>query len=145
MITEIERQNPRMRFAAVVATGLAVFAGMLLLGTAGTTAVAHAQGAADSEYLQPPGGGGGGGEVAQPGTSAQGPVGTGAVGTLAGGPSANAGKGGSLPFTGYPMTPLILLLLLLLLLGLLVRMYVAVRQRMRARLATAHGRSLDLG
>ena len=47
-------------------------------------------------------------------------------------PSANNGDGnGSLPFTGYPLTSLILLLLALLVIGLTVRAYAAVRERLR--------------
>jgi hypothetical protein len=56
------------------------------------------------------------------------------------GPSANAPGGGgdgdgdgNLPFTGYPLTALILLLLVLLLAGLALRAYLAVRDRL------AHG------
>jgi hypothetical protein len=37
--------------------------------------------------------------------------------------------GGTLPFTGYPLTALILLLLILLLIGLAIRAYLAVRDR----------------
>ncbi len=62
------------------------------------------------------------------------------TGTLPGGadgsdPSAG-GDGtasGELPFTGYPMTPLLLLLLALLAAGLLLRAYLAVRTRLQAR------------
>jgi hypothetical protein len=43
---------------------------------------------------------------------------------------------GELPFTGYPLTPLIMLLLLLVLGGLLIRGFLAVRDRLRAG---AHG------
>ena len=49
----------------------------------------------------------------------------------AAGPTAGIGApgGGELPFTGYPLTALILLLLILLLLGLAIRAYLAVRDR----------------
>jgi hypothetical protein len=52
-----------------------------------------------------------------------------------GGPSGSvaAAAGGELPFTGYPLTPLVWLLLLLLTLGLCVRGYLAIRDRLRAR------------
>jgi hypothetical protein len=43
---------------------------------------------------------------------------------------------GELPFTGYPLTSLILLLLVLLALGLAVRAYLAARDRLRARSAS---------
>ncbi|MGH2950967.1 MAG: hypothetical protein ACRDKX_02850 [Solirubrobacterales bacterium] len=56
-----------------------------------------------------------------------------------GGPSAGpgAGAGGALPFTGYPLTPLLLLLLILLAAGLLIRGYLAARERWRLRQAGA--------
>ena len=47
----------------------------------------------------------------------------------AAGPSGEANAGGELPFTGYPLNPLILILLVLLALGLATRMYVAIRDR----------------
>ena len=45
--------------------------------------------------------------------------------------SADSGAKGELPFTGYPLTSLILLILALLVIGLTIRAYVAARQRMR--------------
>lgn len=50
------------------------------------------------------------------------------------GPTGEPGdrEGGTLPFTGYPLTPLILLALLLLLLALLIRAYAEVRERWRS-------------
>jgi hypothetical protein len=48
---------------------------------------------------------------------------------------------GELPFTGYPLTALILLMLLLLLLGATVRMGLAARDRMRARNAVAQAKA----
>lgn len=56
--------------------------------------------------------------------------GNGPTNNLGNGPSANAGNSGTLPFTGYPLTPLILLLLILLLIGLTIRAYIAVRDRL---------------
>jgi hypothetical protein len=52
-----------------------------------------------------------------------------------GGPTAGpgGGTGGELPFTGYPLTPLLLILLLLLLAGLLIRAYLAARERWQLR------------
>jgi hypothetical protein len=48
-------------------------------------------------------------------------------------PTANLGDGdGNLPFTGYPVTPLVLLLLALLATGLATRGYAAVRERRTA-------------
>ncbi len=46
----------------------------------------------------------------------------------------SGGDGGSLPFTGYPLTPLLLLLLILLATGLAIRAWIAYRDR---RLASA--------
>jgi hypothetical protein len=56
-----------------------------------------------------------------------------------GGPSAGPGApaGGELPFTGYPLTPLLLLLLILLAAGLLIRGYLGARERWRLRHAGA--------
>jgi hypothetical protein len=53
------------------------------------------------------------------------------------GPTAGIGTGGELPFTGYPLTALILLLLVLLLAGLALRTYLAARDRLGGR---SHGR-----
>jgi hypothetical protein len=50
-----------------------------------------------------------------------------------GGPTAGVGTGGDLPFTGYPLTALILLLLALLLAGLALRTYLAARDRLGGR------------
>ncbi len=57
----------------------------------------------------------------------------------AGGPVADVGDDarGELPFTGYPLTPLILLFLVLLAAGLAIRAYIAARERWRARHAGA--------
>lgn len=58
-----------------------------------------------------------------------------------GSPTASAptgGAGGELPFTGYPLNPLILLFLSMLALGLASRSYLAIRERMRTR--EAHDR-----
>jgi len=64
-------------------------------------------------------------------TGTTGPTGTtgttGPVGPTAG---VDAGATGALPFTGYPVTALILLLLILLLTGLAIRGYLAARDRL---------------
>jgi hypothetical protein len=49
------------------------------------------------------------------------------------GPSTAGTHVGTLPFTGYPLNPLILILLLLLLLALMIRLYLAARDRLRRR------------
>jgi hypothetical protein len=63
-----------------------------------------------------PGNQGGGGENALPGSG-----------------GATGEADGTLPFTGYPLTPLLLLLLVLLATGLTIRAYLAIRDRVRAR------------
>jgi hypothetical protein len=72
-------------------------------------------------------GGGGGGGGANP-TS-----GAGQNGIPGGGGATADDTGGTLPFTGYPLTPLLLLLLVLLAAGLTIRAYLAIRDRLRAR------------
>lgn len=60
-----------------------------------------------------------------------GPGGGGGAGPA--GPTGDAGDGdGELPFTGYPLTSLLLLLLALLAAGLAVRSYLAARNRLRS-------------
>lgn len=55
-----------------------------------------------------------------------------------GGPTADRGDaGGELPFTGYPLTFLILLLLILLLIGLAIRAYLAIRGRVAGNRAAS--------
>jgi hypothetical protein len=44
-----------------------------------------------------------------------------------------ASAGGELPFTGYPLTPLVWLLLAVLVAGVCLRAHLAVRERLRAR------------
>lgn len=51
----------------------------------------------------------------------------------AGGPSATSPVSGELPFTGYPLTSLVLVLGILLLAGLSLRAYLALRGRVSAR------------
>lgn len=113
------------RIAILIATFLAAVAGSI----AGATLLAsdaNAQLPAICEQYpnlpqcdQGPGGGGGGN---QPGDDGTGPAGVQS-------PSAASSGGGELPFTGYPITPLLLLLLALLLTGLALRAYLAIRDR----------------
>jgi hypothetical protein len=71
-----------------------------------------------------PGGGGGGGGDGEEDDEFAGDHGDGVV------PTGDAGGDGNLPFTGYPVTALVLLLLILLLGGLAIRAYLAVRDRL---------------
>ena len=63
------------------------------------------------------------------GGSGQGPGGEAGTG---GGPSAGVGEtgGGALPFTGYPLTPLVLAVILLVVLGLAFRLWSQARPRL---------------
>jgi hypothetical protein len=112
---------------------LGKIAGLLAVGLlAALVGAPHANGqAAVDQYQQPPvPGGGTAGQVgggADP--SSQG-ANTG-VGAVAGETGSGSG-GGSLPFTGYPVTPLVLIALALLCAGVLVRWTVQAARRMRA-------------
>ena len=114
---------------ALAVIGTQALAGMLLAASATSPLApkAHAQAAVCPQYnpgcgghKPPPGGHGNQGNQGggAPSGGAAGPVG---------------GQGGELPFTGYPLTPLILLLLILLAAGLTLRAYVALRDRLRGR------------
>lgn len=63
-----------------------------------------------------------------------GPDGTGGGPAAGGGPSATVAESGgaNLPFTGYPLTPLVLLLLAVLVTGLALRVAAKARERHRA-------------
>lgn len=131
--------------------GAALLTSLLSGGALAATASADSSVGVFDEYVPPganPGGHGG------PGPAGGGPTGstfpTGAGGSYPGssaaerkavGPSARGARAGSLPFTGYPLNPLILVLLALLLLALVVRLYSAARERAdwRARDADTPG------
>jgi hypothetical protein len=113
-----------------LATLLVTLAAALAFSAA-TADKASAQGAAICQQYpslpqcQSPSSGGGGNQ------------GSGEAGAIpgGGGPTAGeqAGAKGELPFTGYPLTPLLLLFLILLVAGLTIRSYLAIRDRLRAR------------
>jgi hypothetical protein len=119
----------------IVVAALCALAAMAIAAVAADRA--SAEPAICSEYPglsqceQPATGGGdtGGGPNPADGGGAQSPI------PGAGGASAAAGGGasGALPFTGYPLTPAILLLLALLVAGLAIRGYVALRERTPAQ------------
>jgi hypothetical protein len=115
---------------------LGKIAGLVAVGLLAAMIVApHANGqAALDQYQQPtvPGGGGtagvvgGGGSQNADGTNAAG------IGAVAGETGSGSGGGGTLPFTGYPVTLLVLIALALLCAGVLVRWAVQATRRMRA-------------
>jgi hypothetical protein len=113
---------------------LGKIAGLLAVGLLAALVVApHASGqAAINQYAPPevPGGGtagqvGGGGTQNADGTDGAG------IGAVAGETGSGSG-GGSLPFTGYPVTAIVLIALALLCAGVLVRWAVPAIRRMRA-------------
>ena len=114
------------------------------LGAAAPVAGAQAPAVCDEYAIGFCGGSSGGGSGHIAGTSnggaSQGVPGGGGGATASAGGNAGANDGAeaaTLPFTGYPVTPLVVLLLILLAAGILVRSYVAVRHRLRARHATS--------
>lgn len=114
-------------------------AGLLAVGLLAALLVApHANGqAAADQYVPNPNPSGGSGAAGQsgsggnpkPGDRAADDAGLGAVAAETG---SGSGAGGTLPFTGFPMTPLILIALALLCAALLVRLAARVTQRIRA-------------
>jgi len=116
----------------LVAMGLAALLAVLTLGLVKAQAASAAPPICD-QYPSLPiceqGHHGGGNHHGNP---AGGPAGLGGNG-----PTANQGSAsGELPFTGYPLTPLILLLLALLVIGLTIRTYLYARDRYRTRHST---------
>ena len=108
-------------------------AGLLAIGLMGAMIVApHANGqAAIDQYQQPTVPGGTGGVVGGGGSqNADGTNGAG-VGAVAGETGSGSG-GGSLPFTGYPVTAIVLIALALLCAGVLVRWATQAVRRIRA-------------
>src|SRR5688572_9182974 len=125
-----ERRGALGRIAALLAGGLLV----------ALFVAPHANGqAALRQYIQPPvpqppiGGGGAAGETGggKDRSSNAGNTGAAGVGAVAGETGSGSG-GGTLPFTGYPVTPLVLIALALLCAGLVVRWATRVARRMRA-------------
>lgn len=127
----------------VIATALLLaLTAILLMASAAASDTAFAQQGAGTQYpdgdVGPGGGGGGDSDLLPDGGECENPPCDGGPGDGSG-PSAGSGAGddggGNLPFTGYPLSTLILILALLLIAGLAVRSYIAVRDRFRARSA----------
>lgn len=115
--------------------GVVLLAGAVLAFAVVSVPLAAAQAPAGVDQYQPlpPGGdegpisgGGPGGDEGPIGGGDEGPAGDGGEEGVPGGAAAPSGEvadggGGELPFTGYPLTTLVLIILALLLLGLLFR------------------------
>jgi hypothetical protein len=117
-----------------------------LVGTLFAAPSASGQAAVD-EYVPsltptPPTGGvqgatgGGSGGSKTKGTKTQGTKGTGGNGSVAAQVGAGSSGGGTLPFTGYPITPFVWIALAALVAGALLRVAVAVLKRRGAQSAT---------
>lgn len=109
----------------VLVAALGLFAALVIAAVAPSLAEAGTPAICDDYPDLPicdegPGGGGGGDDDGGPGGD------DGGAGPTAGG---DGDGDGSLPFTGYPITDLLLLLALLLVAGLAIRAYLAIRDR----------------
>jgi hypothetical protein len=129
---EVQRPSRSARFGVL-------FLALIALGAAclsGAT-VANAKPAICDEYPDLPvcsetaGGGGDDNEVGS--DEASGTATPVSGGDDSAGGAGGTGSGGELPFTGYPLTPLLLLLLLLVAIGLAIRAGIAVHDRIRRR------------
>ncbi len=135
MTAQLNLVNRRM---AAMGAILALFAAIVAFSAAPSTAEAGLP-AICAEYPdlpkcdEDPGGGGDGNDFCDLNPDAPRCEGVEPVpGGGGNGPSADPGStNGSLPFTGYPLTPLLLLMLILLLIGLTIRAYLAIRDRVR--------------
>jgi hypothetical protein len=129
--TEVSKVNAQglmtRKLTAAVAAFALVLAGMTLLLAVNASSASAQLPAICQQYPDLP-------QCQEP-TGPTGPTGAGPTGptgigpTTDEGPTAGVTTGGELPFTGYPLTGLILLLLVLLLAGLAIRTYLAVRGR----------------
>jgi hypothetical protein len=129
-VRKLADQNGRnCRRIAAICCALAAIAGAPLV----LAPAASAQSVID-QYRPVPGGGGGEGGVLTPGGG-----GSLAAAEIPGGPlgpaATTAAPGGSeeLPFTGYPLTSLLIALLILLLVGIALRIAFEVRERLQGR------------
>jgi hypothetical protein len=111
---------------------LGKLAGLLAVGLLGAliaTPSASGQAAVD-QYQQPPvPGGGTAGQVAGGGAGSQN---AGDAGGAVAGETGSGSGSGALPFTGYPLTPFVLIALALLCAGVLFRLVVPAIRRIRA-------------
>jgi hypothetical protein len=113
---------------------LGKIAGLLAVGLlAALVAAPHANGQAATDQYAPPTvpGGGTAGQVGGGGGGSAGDTGGGGIGAVAGETGSGSG-GGTLPFTGYPVTAIVLIALALLCAGVLVRWAVHAARRTRA-------------
>jgi hypothetical protein len=137
MMDSVTNNGPAIRISpakAVFVLALAAVCALLAMSAVATQS-ASADPAICDQYASIPQcdqatGGGGTENPVGSGTDASAPGGI--PGTA--GPSADlaGGASGELPFTGYPLTPLVLILLLLLIAGLTARAGVAIRDRLAA-------------
>src|SRR5712692_9192100 len=128
-------QTIRLRPIVLATIVLAALVSIFLLGPSGAVPQAHAQTAAacrQYQHCKPPP------PHCTHNCNNVGPK----HGQGAAGPPSAAGQ---LPFTGYPLTPLLLLLLLPVASGLIIRVDLAARDRMRARHAGSSGGPYKLG
>ena len=115
------------RTRIMIWTAAAVVLSMLAFSAIASTASAQSQPPVCAEYPDLP-------ECQEP-TGEEGAADDGAPGA-GGGPTADSGAGGNLPFTGYPVTGLVFLLVALLLVGLAIRSYLAIRDRIAGESGT---------
>jgi hypothetical protein len=114
----------------LVSALLAAVCALILFGpsTASASSAAVCDQYPDLPQCQSAGGGGGGGGTSPSGGDGGGGGVPGSADTATG----SAATAGELPFTGYPLTPLVLFLVILVTGGLTIRAYVAARDRLAA-------------
>jgi hypothetical protein len=125
--------SSRLRLAVLAIAAVGALAGLLMLvqASSSTVSTAHA-GAVDCQYFpNDPSCNNPNPQCPDPSLDCPG-EGTNPNVNQGAQPNGGAGEGGELPFTGYPVTPLILLLLMLLAAGLMIRTYLAARDRLHA-------------
>lgn len=128
---------PSSRLALMAAALIALFAALALASTSPSTAIAGEPAICDQypDLPQCEKGGNGGGTFCDRNPDSprcdEGVPGGRGPDSGGAGPSGDASNG-ELPFTGYPLTPLLLLLVILLAAGLTIRSYLAARDGLRS-------------